>query len=270
MNAISDKALFNTASALLPPRDAHITIRGLYKSFADQPLYQDLNLDFPKNQVTSIFGPNGCGKSTLMNMIAGLVPVDTGQILFAGKTLKETNIGYVFQNYRDALFPWMSAIDNVKYPMKLRGWSKKAIGERVAQLLHLFDVKFDVSRYSYELSGGQQQTICIMRAMATRPEVLFLDEPFSALDYEMTMQIRERLQAVLVDEPLSVVLVSHDLEEALYLADRILMLSRRPTIIADILPFAAPRPRAADITTSAEFIALKQTALEIFRTQAYA
>jgi NitT/TauT family transport system ATP-binding protein len=270
MNSVTDMVFSNLSSALLPPRDAHITIRGLHKSFFGQPLYEDLNLDFPKNKVTSIFGPNGCGKSTLMNMIAGLVPIDRGQILFAGKTLKETRIGYVFQNYRDALFPWMSAIDNVRYPMKLLGWDKKTIEDRVAQLLASFDVKFDVSRYSYELSGGQQQTICIMRAMATRPEVLFLDEPFSALDYEMTMQIRERLQAVLVEEPLSVVLVSHDLEEALYLADRILMLSRRPTTIAEILPYLAPRPRAADITTSPEFVALKQTALDIFRQQAYA
>ena len=92
----------------------HITIRGLTKSFAGQPLYSGFDLNFPRSKITSVFGPNGCGKSTLINMIAGLMPIDAGEILFDGKRLHETVIGYVFQNYRDALFPWKKSIDNIK------------------------------------------------------------------------------------------------------------------------------------------------------------
>ena len=95
------------------PAGTHITIRGLTKYFAGWPLYDNFDLDIPKGKIVSVFGPNGCGKSTLINMIAGLVPIDRGEILFDGKSLKDTKIGYVFQNYREALFPWMRTIDNL-------------------------------------------------------------------------------------------------------------------------------------------------------------
>jgi NitT/TauT family transport system ATP-binding protein len=164
------------------PAGTHITIRGLTKYFAGWPLYENFDLDIPKHKIVSVFGPNGCGKSTLINMIAGLIPFDSGQILFDGKSLAETKIGYVFQNYREAMFPWMRTIANIAYPLKLAGRSKAEVDCRMAQLVESFDVKFDLNRYPYELSGGQQQTASIMRALAPGPEVLFLDEPFSALD----------------------------------------------------------------------------------------
>ena len=196
------------------PAGTHITIRGLTKYFAGWPLYENFDLDIPKNKIVSVFGPNGCGKSTLINMIAGLIPIDRGEILFDGKSLKDTKIGYVFQNYREALFPWMRTIDNIAYPLKLEGKSKAEVDRRMAELVASFDVKFDLNRYPYELSGGQQQTASIMRALAPRPEVLFLDEPFSALDYEMTLFIREKLQEVFMQTGTTMLLVSHDLEEA--------------------------------------------------------
>ena len=136
---------------------AHIQIRGLSKTFAGQTLYSNFNLDFSHGKITSIFGPNGCGKSTLINMISGLTPMDAGEVLFDGKTLAQTVIGYVFQNYRDALFPWKKAIDNIKYPLQI---AKQSIGEieaRTQELIQSFDVRFDLNRYPYELSGGQQQ-----------------------------------------------------------------------------------------------------------------
>jgi NitT/TauT family transport system ATP-binding protein len=147
-------------------RRHHITIRGLTKYFAGWPLYEDFDLDIPKRKIVSVFGPNGCGKSTLINMIAGLVPIDSGEILFDGKSLAETKIGYVFQNYRDALFPWMRTIDNIAYPLQLEGRTKPEVDRRMEELVASFDVKFDLRRYPYELSGGQQQTASIMRALA--------------------------------------------------------------------------------------------------------
>jgi NitT/TauT family transport system ATP-binding protein len=249
------------------PVGTHITIRGLTKHFAGWPLYEDFDLDIPKGRIVSIFGPNGCGKSTLINMISGLIPFDRGEILFDGKALKDTNIGYVFQNYREALFPWMRTIDNIAYPLKLAGKSKAETDRRLEELVAYFDVKFDLKRYPYELSGGQQQTASIMRALAPNPEVLFLDEPFSALDYEMTLFIREKLQEVFLATRTTMMLVSHDLEEAVYLADEVLLLTRRPTKVAEILRYDDPRPRTVETLTSPTFVAAKKRSLEVFQRE---
>ena len=249
------------------PLGTHITIRGLTKYFAGAPLYQDFDLDFPKGKIVSIFGPNGCGKSTLINMIAGLIPIDAGQILFDGKSLRDSKIGYVFQNYREALFPWLRTVDNIGYPLKLTGETPPEVARRVEELVASFEVKFDLHRYPYELSGGQQQTASIMRALAPRPEVLFLDEPFSALDFEMTLFIREKLQDVFMCTNTTMILVSHDLEEAVYLADKVLLLTKRPTRVAEIVPFDAPRPRTIETLSEPSFIRTKARTLEIFQRE---
>jgi NitT/TauT family transport system ATP-binding protein len=248
-------------------RQTYITIRGLSKQFDRNALYQGFDLDIPQGRFTSIFGPNGCGKSTLINMIAGLTPIDSGEILFDGKTLRETTIGYVFQNYRDALFPWKRALDNIKYPLEIAGKSKAECNRRVQELIASFDIRFDLERYPYELSGGQQQLVSIMRALAPHPEVLFLDEPFSALDYEMTLFIRDKLQEFFKATGVTMILVSHDLEEAVYLADRILLLTKRPTRVAETVPFNAPRMRDSHTLSSEEFIRIKAQCLEIFQRE---
>jgi len=253
------------ATKKAPP--PHVTVRGLCKSFAGQPLYTDFNLDLPRNKIVSIFGPNGCGKSTLMNMIAGLIPLDKGEILFGGKTLKDTKIGYVFQNYRDALFPWITARDNIAYPLRRHGMKEEAVQARVDALVKLFEIKFDLARYPYELSGGQMQTVCIMRSLAPEPEIMFLDEPFSALDFEMTLFIREKLQEAHMATGVSMVIVSHDLEDAVFLADEILLLTRRPTSISEIVPFTLPRPRQPEAVSDPEFVRVKAHTLDVFRRE---
>lgn len=257
----------DTVLTLRPAPSTHVTVRGLSKSFAGAPLYSNFNLDLPRGRIVSIFGPNGCGKSTLMNMIAGLVEPDAGEILFDGKSLKDTQIGYVFQNYRDALFPWINAWDNIAYPLKRRGMKPAELRARVDELAALFEIRFDLKRYPYELSGGQMQTVCIMRSLATRPEVLFLDEPFSALDFEMTLFIRAKLQEAHIATGTTMVIVSHDLEDAVFLADRILLLTRRPTRIAEIVPFDMPRPRMPEAVSDMEFVRVKSHALEVFRRE---
>ena len=245
----------------------HITIRGLTKSFAGQPLYSGFDLNFPRNRITSVFGPNGCGKSTLINMIAGLMPIDSGEILFDGKRLHETVIGYVFQNYRDALFPWKKSIDNIKYPLQIAGKSPAECETRTQELIQSFDVRFDLNRFPYELSGGQQPLISIMRALATQPEVLFLDEPFSALDYEMTLFMRDKLQAIFQATKTTMIVVSHDLDEAVYLADEVLMLTRRPTKVAEVVEFKAARPRSPGTLTTQDFINAKSHCLDVFQRE---
>jgi NitT/TauT family transport system ATP-binding protein len=248
-----------------PP--AHITVRGLCKEFQGEAIYDNFNLDIPRGKFVSIFGPNGCGKSTLINMISGLVPVGRGDILFGGKTLADTRIGYVFQNYREALFPWMSAFDNIHYALKLRKVADAEARERVKALVARLGVKLDLSRYPYELSGGQQQLVSIMRALIVEPEVLFLDEPFSALDYEMTLFMRDQLQRIFEETGTTTVLVSHDLEEAVYLADYVLLLSRRPGRIADFPVVPLARPRNDETLSHPDFVELKRHCLEIFQRE---
>lgn len=261
------------AQAGPPPGDlrwfapgTHITVRGLKKAFRGTPVYDGFDIDLPKGRIVSVFGPNGCGKSTFINMVAGLMPHDDGQILFEGKTIAETRIGYVFQNYREALFPWLRAIDNIHYPLKLMGVARAERERRIEALAAAFDLKFDLNRYPYEMSGGQQQTVSIMRALVIEPEVLFLDEPFSALDYEMTLTMREQLQKVLVARGVTTLLVSHDLEEAVWLADKLLMLTRRPSRIADYMEIDLPRPRDTATLSDPRFVALKARALDVFQS----
>ena len=244
-----------------------ITIRGLSKSFNDTVIYDKFDLDLPQGEFISIFGPNGCGKSTLINMISGLMPVDAGQVLFDGQTIQETRLSYVFQNYRDALFPWLRAIDNIHYPLKLMGLSRRERDQRVEQLLADFGVKIDLNSYPYMLSGGQQQTVSILRALVTNPEVLFLDEPFSALDYEMTLFMREQLQRMFMKTKTTTLLVSHDLEEAVQLANHVLLLTRRPTRVADFVDIDLPWPRNTESVIAPRFVALKSHCLAVFQRQ---
>jgi NitT/TauT family transport system ATP-binding protein len=245
----------------------HVTVRGLTKRFGTSCVYDGFDLDIPRGELVSIFGPNGCGKSTLINMIAGLVPVDAGRVLFDGKSIREITFGYVFQNYREALFPWLSAFDNIAYPLRFKNIAPRERRDRVERLIAHLGVTLDFKRYPYELSGGQQQLVSIMRALVVEPEILFLDEPFSALDYEMTLYIREQLQRIFMESGTTTLLVSHDLEEAVFLADRVLLLSRGPARIAAYPSNKAPRPRTAATLSEPDFVALKSHCLEIFQRE---
>ena len=245
----------------------HVTIRGLSKRFDKAVIYDNFDLDIPRGELISVFGPNGCGKSTLINMIAGLIPLDAGEVLFDGMLLSEIKFGYVFQNYREALLPWMRAFDNIAYPLKLKGVSKAERNEQVEKLVARLGVRVDLARYPYQMSGGQQQLVSIMRALVVEPEILFLDEPFSALDYEMTLFMREQLQKLFMETGTTTVLVSHDLEEAVYLADRVLLLSRHPARVADFVRYDGPRPRTDVTLSDPDFVRIKAHCLEIFQRE---
>jgi len=251
-------------AAAVAPKRPHVTIRGLSKRFDKAVIYDRFDLDLPRGELISVFGPNGCGKSTLINMIAGLTPPDAGEILFDGMHLEDIKFGYVFQNYREALFPWLRAFDNIAYPLKVPPAERKARTERL--VAHL-GIKLDLNLYPYQMSGGQQQLLSIMRALIVEPEILFLDEPFSALDYEMTLFMREQLQRLFMETGTTTVLVSHDLEEAVYLADRVLLLSRHPARVADFPLVPSARPRTDATLSEPEFVHTKAHCLEVFQRE---
>ncbi|MGE0036448.1 MAG: ABC transporter ATP-binding protein [Xanthobacteraceae bacterium] len=245
----------------------HVTIRGLSKRFDKAIIYDNFDLDIPRGELISVFGPNGCGKSTLINMIAGLIPVDAGEILFDGMHLDEIKFGYVFQNYREALFPWLRAFDNIAYPLKIMKVPPAERKARTEKLVEHLGIKLDLNLYPYQMSGGQQQLVSILRALVVEPEILFLDEPFSALDYEMTLFMREQLQRLFMESGTTMVLVSHDLEEAVYLADRVLLLSRHPARVADFTLVEVPRPRTNATLSDADFVRIKAHCLDIFQRE---
>jgi NitT/TauT family transport system ATP-binding protein len=250
-----------------PAPRPHVTIRGLSKRFGDTVIYEGFDLDIPRGELISVFGPNGCGKSTLINIVAGLIAPEAGKVLFDGKRLDEIKFGYVFQNYREALFPWLRAFDNIAYPLKLMGVPPAERKARTESLVARLGIKLDLNLYPYQMSGGQQQLVSIMRALIVDPEILFLDEPFSALDYEMTLFMREQLQRIFIETGTTTVLVSHDLEEAVFLADRVLLLSRHPARVADFTPVTAARPRLDTTLSDPEFVRTKAHCLEIFQRE---
>jgi len=245
----------------------HVTIRGLSKRFGGTVIYDSFDLDIPRGELISVFGPNGCGKSTLINMIAGLIQPDAGQILFDGMRLDEIKFGYVFQNYREALFPWLSAFDNIAYPLQIMKVPARDCVGRTEKLVDHLGIKLDLKLYPYQMSGGQQQLVSILRALVVEPEILFLDEPFSALDYEMTLFMREQLQRIFMETGTTTVLVSHDLEEAVYLADRVLLLSRHPARVADFTAVPVSRPRTDATLSDLDFVRIKAHCLEIFQRE---
>jgi NitT/TauT family transport system ATP-binding protein len=245
----------------------HVTIRGLSKRFDKAVIYDNFDLDIPRGELISVFGPNGCGKSTLINIVAGLIAPEAGQILFDGMLLNEIKFGYVFQNYREALFPWLRAFDNIGYPLKRMRVAPAEQRARTEKLVAHLGIKLDLNLYPYQMSGGQQQLVSIMRALIVEPEILFLDEPFSALDYEMTLFMREQLQRIFMETGTTTVLVSHDLEEAVFLADRVLLLSRHPARVADFTPVTAARPRTDATLSDPEFVRTKAHCLEVFQRE---
>jgi NitT/TauT family transport system ATP-binding protein len=254
-------------TAVEPVARTHITVRGLKKSFEGKPVYAGFDLDILRGKFISIFGPNGCGKSTLINLMAGLLPRDGGEIMFDGLKASEIRIGYVFQNYREALFPWLRARDNIAYPLKFMKIDKRDQERRVEQLVTRLGIRIDLNLYPYQMSGGQQQLVSILRALVIEPEVLFLDEPFSALDYEMTLFMREQLQHMFKEIGATTLIVSHDLEEAVYLADEVLLLTRAPTQIADSVTVDCVRPRTDATLADPKFVRIKAHCLSIFQRE---
>jgi NitT/TauT family transport system ATP-binding protein len=255
------------SSASSARKRPHVTVRGLSKRFDNTVIYDNFDLDIPRGELISVFGPNGCGKSTLINMIAGLIQPDAGQILFDGMRLDEIKFGYVFQNYREALFPWLTAFDNIAYPLQIMKVPARECIGRTEKLVDHLGIKLDLKLYPYQMSGGQQQLVSILRALVVDPEILFLDEPFSALDYEMTLFMREQLQRIFMETETTTVLVSHDLEEAVYLADRVLLLSRHPARVADFTPVPVRRPRTDATLSDLDFVRIKAHCLEIFQRE---
>lgn len=226
-------------------------------------VFDSLNLEIARGEFIGIFGPNGCGKTTLLNLISGLDKNFSGKISFDNKV----KISYVFQNYRESIFPWLTIADNITYPLKLQGLSHKEQRKAAQNICNQFNIKLNLSDYPYTLSGGQQQLVVILRGLITKPDILLFDEPLSSLDYQTTLFMLNKIQEIWQETKTTIFFISHDIDEAITLSQKIILLSNKPTRIIRTFDNRLNYPRKTDIMGTSEFIELKYNILSVFTNE---
>ena len=206
-----------------------VSVEHLQKSYSATPVFSDINFTLTQGEFVTLLGPSGCGKSTLLRCIAGLTPVDAGKILLEGQDIvplspQKRDIGMVFQSY--ALFPNMSVEQNVAFGLRMQKVSANDTQKRVAEVLQMVELNDFAKRYPHQLSGGQCQRVALARSLVTRPRLLLLDEPLSALDARIRKHLREQIRTIQRELGLTTIFVTHDQEEALVMSDRIFLMNQ--------------------------------------------
>jgi NitT/TauT family transport system ATP-binding protein len=246
-----------------------LAVRGLAKSYGSNngagriPVFSDISFNVANGEILSIFGPNGCGKSTLLSVIAGLSDRDGGMVEINGVDSRQATIGFVFQDYHASLFPWWKTWENIALNLRIHGVRKAERRSAVEAFVQRVNVDLPLDNYTYNLSGGQQQLCVILRELIRLPSLLLLDEPFAALDYRNRMLLEEKLLELLSGAGIPVIIVTHDINDAIFLADNILILSPSPAHIRNriTVPFERPRPQA--VRKSKLFFDIYNRALDI-------
>ena len=236
-----------------------LLVQNLCKHFGDKTVLEDINFSMQSGEFVTFVGSSGCGKSTLLRLIAGLDHPSGGRIQVDGSPVEGPgpDRGMVFQKY--SLYPWLTAADNVAFGMRLQGMTSADVRDRTAYFLEVVGLQDAATKLPRELSGGMQQRVAIARALATNPSVLLLDEPFGALD----LQIRETMQEFLLQlwqrTGLTVLLITHDVEEALVLAQRVHVLAPNPGRIIRSLDVTLDKSDLDQLRLSAEFLQLRRS-----------
>ena len=251
-----------TVAQQSPPTNAHLSVAGVSKTYRTQRgentrAIEDVSFDVGDGEFVSIVGPSGCGKTTLMKMCAGLVGITSGRVDYAGtgSTVPPGRSGIVFQT--PALLPWRTILGNVVLPADVLGLDRDGAQQRARELLSLVQLEGIETKYPGELSGGMQQRASIARALLHDPEILFMDEPFGALDALTREDLNLQLQDVHMVQKKTIVFITHSIREAVLLSDRVLVMSAGPgRILADrTIPFE--RPRRLDQGSDPEFAAIE-------------
>ena len=216
-----------------------------------------VSLDIHENEFICVVGPSGCGKSTLLNIIAGLLEPTDGKVYCDGKEVVGTGTerGVVFQQY--ALFPWLTVKKNVMFALEMRGIKGKQAAEEAMKYLDMVDLRKFADSYPKELSGGMKQRVAIARAYAAEPEVLLMDEPFGALDAQTRTQLQTELLETWEKHNKTCFFITHDVDEAIILAQKVIIMSARPGRIKEIVNIDIPYPRTQETKMTPEFMALK-------------
>ncbi len=242
--------------------DTVISLKDVGKVFEQTQSYVealvDISFDVRENEFVSVLGPSGCGKSTLLKIIAGLDSDYTGQASVAGRDVRETSPSVCLMHQKDLLLPWRSVLDNVALPMELRGVPKAQRQKTALAYFEEFGLKGFEHMYPRQLSGGMRQRAALLRTFLDEGDVYLMDEPFAALDALTRFKMREWLLDVWNKHRKAVVFVTHDIEEAVFLSDRILVLSERPAKVAHVFNVSLPRPRTRDMLDDPAFLKLRR------------
>ena len=223
--------------------ETRISIDSVGKKYGDLQVFQDINLTFKEREIVTIVGPSGCGKTTLLRCIDGLMPVSEGEIYVDGDLMTEPREGVsmVFQHF--GLFPWKTVRQNVGYGLKLAGVSKSEIDQKVPHFTKLVGLDGFEDAYPYQLSGGMQQRCGLARALAMEPKVLLMDEPFAAVDAQTREILQFELLRIWGMRPMTMIFVTHSIEEAVLMGDRVVVLKGRPSSVFEIIDVDLPAPR---------------------------
>jgi NitT/TauT family transport system ATP-binding protein len=233
--------------------NAKLEVRHISKSFGDLRVLSDIDFQVDDHEFVAIVGPSGCGKTTLLRTIAGIEKPDAGDILIDGRALARPgpDRGFVFQ--QDSLFPWRTIWQNAVFGLEVNGILREDTRRRTRDLLKLVGLAGFENYYPNQISGGMRQRVNLARALAINPEVLVMDEPFSALDAQTREVMQVELLRIWQQGRKTVLFITHQIDEAVFLADRIVVLGRRPGRVKEIIPIELPRPRALAIKRKAEF-----------------
>lgn len=239
------KVRIDNVSKVFPSRNGEVTA------------LKDINLDIMENEFVTVVGPSGCGKSTLLNIIAGLIEPSQGAVYCDDKEIKGTGIerGVVFQQY--ALFPWLTVRGNVEFGLKIQGVKPDKASEIALKYIKMVQLEDFVDHYPKELSGGMKQRVAIARAYAVNPSVLLMDEPFGALDAQTRTQLQEELLETWEKEQKTCFFITHDVDEAIILGQKVIIMSARPGEISEIVDVNIPYPRDQETKMTQEFLDVK-------------
>jgi NitT/TauT family transport system ATP-binding protein len=230
-----------------------LAISGLGKSFADLQVLLGIDLAVERGEFIALVGPSGCGKTTFLRIVAGLERATAGEVLLDGRAVRGpgTDRGFVFQ--QDALYPWRSVLRNVCFGLELQGVPKAQARARAQGMIELVGLSGFESHYPHELSGGMRQRVNLARALAIEPAILLMDEPFAALDALTRETMQHELLRIAAAAATTVIFITHQIEEAVFLGDRVGVFTARPGRLQEIIPIALPRPRPVGIKQTAEF-----------------
>ncbi|ALM82255.1 ABC transporter ATP-binding protein [Bordetella sp. N] len=253
-----------------------ISTRGLGKEYAARDengkrstisVLHDFDLDVREGEFISILGPSGCGKSTFLSILAGLTERSAGSIAINRQELKgiNPNQGVVFQGY--ALFPWQTVLGNIEFGLEIRGVPKRERRRIAQEYLQLVGLDGFGNRYPHEISGGMKQRVAIARSLAYKPDVLLMDEPFAALDAQTREILQYELLRIWEQHKKTIVFITHSLDEAIFLSDRIAVMTKRPGTIKEIIDVPLPRPRNPELRNTEAFVRLRQRAWDILKDE---
>jgi NitT/TauT family transport system ATP-binding protein len=235
-----------------------IEIAGVGKRFGSLQVFADVNLAVGEREIVTVVGPSGCGKTTLLRCVDGLVPYDEGVIRIDGEPVAEPRAGVamVFQHF--GLFPWKTVFDNVAYGLKLAGAGRAAIEAKVPHYVQMVGLKGFESLYPYQLSGGMQQRCGLARALAVEPSVLLMDEPFAAIDAQTREILQFELLRIWERRPTTMIFVTHSIDEAVLMGDRVVVLKGRPATVHEVIDVGLAHPRSRATLAERRFAEVRE------------